>query len=64
MNIEWLDKGLRIMQYNLQIRDTAGMDPVKIAEETLASASNAVVINVGGIYAWYRSNVPYHHINE
>ena len=64
MNIEWLDKGLRIMQYNLQIRDTAGMNPVKIAEETLASASNAVVINVGGIYAWYRSNVPYHHINE
>ena len=64
MKTDWLNKGMRVMQYNLQIRDTQGMDPVKIAEETEASASNAVVINVGGIYAWYRSKVPYHHINE
>ena len=64
MKTDWLNRGMRVMQYNLQIRDTLGMNPVKIAKETEKSASNAVVINVGGIYAWYRSKVPYHHINE
>lgn len=63
-NLDWLNNGMRVMQYNLQVRDTQGMDPEKIALQTEESASNVVVINVGGIYAWYASKVKYHHINE
>ena len=60
----WWDGPMRVMQYNLQVADTPGMDPEKIAMETEQLACNVVVMNVGGIYAWYPSKVKYHHINE
>lgn len=60
----WWQGPMRVMQYNLQVADTAGMDPEKIARETEELACNVVVMNVGGIYAWYPSKVKYHHINE
>ncbi len=60
----WWNGPMRVMQYNLQVTDTPGMVPEKIASETEALACNIVVMNVGGIYAWYPSKVKYHHINE
>ena len=60
----WWKEPMRVMQYNLQVRDTPGMDPEKIARETEEMACNVVFMNVGGIYAWYQSKVKYHHINE
>ncbi|WP_180950927.1 family 10 glycosylhydrolase [Marasmitruncus massiliensis] len=63
-NILWWEKPMRIIQYNLQVADTQKMDPQKIAQELEDDCANAVVVNVGGIYAWYPSKVKYHHINE
>ncbi len=63
-NRQWWQGPMRVMQYNLQVRDTGGMDAEKIARETEELACNVVVMNVGGIYAWYPSKVKYHHINE
>lgn len=60
----WWQGSMRVMQYNLQVADTAGMDVEKIARETQELACNVVVMNVGGIYAWYPRKVKYHHINE
>ena len=60
----WWKKPLRVVQTNLQVKDTRLMDPEKIAAETEAMAGNVLVMNVGGIYAWYPSKVRYHHINE
>ncbi len=60
----WWEEPMRVMQYNLQVADTPGMDAQKIARETEELACNVVVMNVGGIYAWYPSKVKYHHINE
>lgn len=60
----WWKEPMRVLQYNLQVRDTPGMDAEKIAKETEEMAANVVVMNVGGIYAWYRSKVKYHHVNE
>ena len=60
----WYEKPLRVMQYNLQVADTPDMDAAKIARETEELECNAVVMNMGGIYAWYQSQVKYHHINE
>ena len=60
----WWKKPMRIIQYNLQVADTPLMDAQKIAEELKADYANVVVINVGGIYAWYQSKVKHHHINE
>ena len=62
-NLCWKEP-MRVLQYNLQVRDTPGMDAEKIARETEEMAANVVVMNVGGIYAWYRSKVKYHHVNE
>ncbi len=61
---EWWKQPMRVMQYNLQVKDTPMMNPKQIAEETVELGANVVVMNVGGIYAWYPSKVPYHHINE
>lgn len=60
----WWKEPMRVIQFNLQVKDTPGMDPAKIAGETKEMAANVVVMNVGGIYAWYESKVKYHHINE
>lgn len=61
---KWYEKPMRVMQYNLQVADTPGMNAAKIARETEELACNVVVINVGGIYAWYPSEIPFHHVNE
>lgn len=61
---KWWKKPMRIIQYNLQVVDTPLMDPKKIAKELEEDYANGVVLNVGGIYAWYQSKVKYHHINE
>lgn len=63
-NRVWWQQPMRVMQYNLQVADTMGMDAQKIARETQELACNVVVMNVGGIYAWYPSMVKYHHVNE
>ena len=64
MKKPWWQEPMRVLQYNLQVKDTPGMIPDKIAKETVELGSNVVVMNVGGIYAWYRSKVPFHHVNE
>lgn len=60
----WWKKPLRVVQTNLQIIDTPLMQPKKIALEIEEMAGNVLVINAGGIYAWYQSKIKYHHINE
>lgn len=64
MGLEWWQEPLRVLQYNLQVKDTGKMIPCEIAEDAAGAGANAVVINVGGIYAWYGSRIPFHHINE
>lgn len=60
----WWQQPMRVIQDNLQVRDTPKMDAAKIAQETQDMHANTLVINVGGIYAWYPSKVRYHHVNE
>jgi hypothetical protein len=62
MGVDYAD--LRVIQYNLQIDNAARIDPEKMAQDVFDHAANAIVINVGGIYAWYHSQIPFHHINE
>lgn len=61
---EFMKQHLQIIQFNLQVEDTKQMDAQKIAESVICLGANAVVLNVGGIYAWYHSQVPFHHVNE
>lgn len=61
---KFMKQHLQIIQFNLQVEDTKQMDAQKIAESVICLGANAVVLNVGGIYAWYHSQVPFHHVNE
>ena len=61
---KWWMGPTRVIQDNLQVADTPRMDPETIARETQEMSANVLVVNVGGIYAWYPSNVRYHHVNE
>ncbi|WRS26281.1 alpha-amylase family protein [Oscillospiraceae bacterium MB08-C2-2] len=60
----WWQKQLRIIQYNLQSRDCALMDPEKIARETQEMGGDSVVINVaGGGVTYFPTVSKYHAIN-
>ncbi|GBF78080.1 hypothetical protein PA598K_06683 [Paenibacillus sp. 598K] len=60
----WHEAPLRIIQPNLQVLDTARIDPQQLARQIKEMGANAMVFNVGGIYAWYPTRVPYHTVNE
>ncbi|WP_010269048.1 alpha-amylase family protein [Paenibacillus senegalensis] len=60
----WWEKPLRIIQPNLQVKDTSHIQPGRLADQLAELGANTVVFNVGGIYAWYRTEVPYHTMNE
>ncbi|MHA7964735.1 beta-galactosidase [Paenibacillus sp. CAU 1782] len=60
----WWRKPLAIIQPNMQVKDTAKIDPKRLGKQIKDMHANTVVFNVGGIYAWYKSDVPYHHVNE
>jgi hypothetical protein len=60
----WWQKPLRVIQPNLQVRDTHLIDPEKLADQMHEMGANTMVFNVGGIYAWYHTQVKYHYENE
>ena len=59
----WWKQPLRVIQTNLQVKDTPKMDPEKIAQDMLDMGANTLVMNVGGIYAWYPTELEYHTVN-
>ncbi len=58
-NKKWWGKPHRILQTNLQL-DQASMDPEKLVHQLIQTDTNALVFNVGGIYAWYPTEVSCH----
>ncbi|TBL79538.1 alpha-amylase family protein [Paenibacillus thalictri] len=60
----WWQKPLRVIQPNLQVRDTERIDPQRLAAQMKDMGANTIVFNVGGIYAWYATQVKYHTVNE
>ena len=59
MGQKWWNEDLRIIQYNLQVQDTEKMIPKEIAQGVKGMGGNAVVLNAGGIYAWYETGGPF-----
>ncbi|MEO2215115.1 alpha-amylase family protein [Paenibacillus amylolyticus] len=60
----WWQQPLRIIQPNMQVKDTAKINPQKLADQILEMGANAMVFNTGGIYAWYSSQVKFHVHND
>jgi hypothetical protein len=61
---EWWRKPVRVIQTNLQVADTAKIEPERLVAEIEEMGADVLVFNVGGIYAWYRTEVPFHTINS
>lgn len=43
----WWKKPLRVIQTNLQVKDTPAMNPAKIAQDIEEMGANVLVMNVG-----------------
>ena len=64
MEKQWWKTASRVIQTNLQVMDTPRMSAEQLAQNVVELEGNVLAVNVGGIYAWYQSEVLYHHINE
>ena len=55
----WWERPLRIIQPNLVVPDAA-RDGAQMARRVHEHGANALLINAGGIYALYPTDVPFH----
>src|SRR3954447_4731812 len=54
---EWWRQPQRIVQTNLRLID-ANLDPARVARQAREFGATALLFNVGGIYAWYPTDLP------
>lgn len=59
MTAPWWYQPYRIVQTNLRLTD-ASLDPVALARQAREFGASAITFNVGGIYAFYPSELPLH----
>jgi hypothetical protein len=59
---EWWREPQRIVQTNLRLTD-ADMDPRQVARDARAFGATAIFFNVGGIFAWYPTELPLQAVN-
>ncbi|MBD2844364.1 beta-galactosidase trimerization domain-containing protein [Paenibacillus sp. IB182496] len=53
----------RLLQPNLRSIDARGLDVKALVRETAAYGANAILVNGGGILAWYPTSHPYQSVN-
>jgi hypothetical protein len=56
---DWWRKPLRIVQTNLQVRDTNSIDPERLATQLVDLGANALVFNIGGFMLGIRRRFPF-----
>jgi hypothetical protein len=56
----WWQAGLRIVQYNWSQEELQHLDIDGLVAVSREIEANTVVINGGGVYAWYPTDVPFH----
>ncbi|MGM0400389.1 MAG: beta-galactosidase trimerization domain-containing protein [Chloroflexota bacterium] len=54
----------RMIQPNLRKIDARDLDPKRLVDQVIDYGGNAMLINGGGIVAWYPSDLPHHPVNE
>ena len=59
----WLDEPVRLLQTNLPIQMVPDYDPQELVDQVVASGANTWLFNVGGIYAYYPTEIKDHAIN-
>ncbi len=55
----WWERPFRLVQTNLRMKDI-NLDPQRLAQQLEEFGASAVLFNVGGIYAWYPTELELH----
>jgi hypothetical protein len=59
----WKRNNLRVIQLNLPDYEAANIQPKEIVEDLVNYSANTLIINAGGIMAFYPSKLESHYIN-
>ncbi len=59
----WKANNLRLIQVNLPAYEAATLNPDSLVEDLINHSANTLIINAGGIMAFYPSKLPFHYIN-
>lgn len=59
----WKKNNLRVIQANLPAYEAATLDPDSLVQDLINCSSNTLIINAGGIMAFYPSKLDFHYIN-
>ena len=59
----WKSNRLRVIQVNLPDYEAATLVPDSLVEDLVNYSANTVIINAGGIMAFYPTKLPFHYIN-
>lgn len=51
---------VRMIQPNLRMTDARGLDGARLVRQCASHGANAVLLNAGGIVAWYPTALPWH----
>jgi len=61
---EFWQRPFRMIQFSLRVIDARGLDARRLVEQVIDYGANAMLINAGGILAWYPTRLPHHPVNE
>ncbi|MDZ4707050.1 MAG: alpha-amylase family protein [Saprospiraceae bacterium] len=59
----WKKNNLRVIQTNLPAYEAATLDPDSLVQDLITYSANTLIINAGGIMAFYPSKLDFHYIN-
>lgn len=59
----WKRNNLRVIQTNLPAFTAEHIEPKAFVEQLVAASANTLIINAGGIMAFYPTSLPYHYRN-
>ncbi|MEP7372706.1 MAG: alpha-amylase family protein [Chitinophagaceae bacterium] len=59
----WKANNLRLIQVNLPAYEATTLDPDSLVKDLLDHSANTLIINAGGIMAFYPTKLPFHYIN-
>jgi len=64
MSSSWWERPRTVIQTNLQVTDAKKIEPERLVASLVDEChADTLVFNVGGIYAWYPTKIPFHTIN-
>lgn len=62
-NLWWKRNNLRVIQANLPAYEAATLNPDSLVKDLIDYSANTLIINAGGIMAFYQTKLDFHYLN-